>query len=96
MTRSALPQPPTAEQRLDWLRLIRTENVGPVTFRQLIGRFGDPTAALAALPDLARQGGRTKPLAVGSRAAAEREMAALPGCQARFDCMRALHRDGMH
>ncbi|EKE68949.1 DNA processing single strand binding protein, partial [Oceanibaculum indicum P24] len=84
MTRSALPSPPTAEQRLDWLRLIRTENVGPVTFRQLVARFGDPTTALAALPELARQGGRTKPLAVANRAAAEREVAALQKLGARL------------
>lgn len=45
-------------QRRDWLRLARSENVGPVTFDHLIGRFGDAGAALAALPDLARRGGR--------------------------------------
>jgi len=48
----------TAAQRLDWLRLARTESVGPVTFTHLIDRFGSPDAALAALPDLARRGGR--------------------------------------
>lgn len=84
MTRSVLPSPPTAEQRLDWLRLIRTENVGPVTFRQLVARFGDPTTALVALPELARQGGRAKPLAIASRAAAEREVAALQKLGARL------------
>ena len=45
-------------QRRDWLRLARSENVGPVTFQHLIGRFGDAGAALAALPNLARRGGR--------------------------------------
>jgi DNA processing protein len=45
-------------ERLDWLRLARTENVGPVTFDQLIRRFGEPGRALSALPDLARRGGR--------------------------------------
>ena len=46
-------------QRRDWLRLARTENVGPVTFNELIGRFGEASVALAALPELARRGGRT-------------------------------------
>jgi DNA processing protein len=44
-------------ERLDWLRLIRTDRVGPRTFRDLIGHFGSARAALAALPDLARRGG---------------------------------------
>jgi DNA processing protein len=64
-------------ERLDWLRLIRTENVGPVTFRHLLRRFGSAAAALAALPDLARRGGRAQPLKVHPKAAAEREMAEL-------------------
>ena len=45
-------------ERRDWLRLARTENVGPVTFDQLLQRFGTAGKALAALPDLARRGGR--------------------------------------
>lgn len=42
----------TPSQRLAWLRLIRTDNVGPQTFRQLINREGSAEAALAALPAL--------------------------------------------
>jgi len=65
----------TDAQRLDWLRLIRTEGVGPRTFRTLINRFGGATAALEALPDLGRrQGKRLEP---PSRAQAEDEVAAL-------------------
>ena len=48
----------TEQQRFDWLRLIRTESVGPRTFRSLINRFGGAGAALAGLPDLARAAGR--------------------------------------
>jgi DNA processing protein len=44
-------------ERLDTLRLIRTRNVGPVAFRQLIARFGSATRALEALPELAARGG---------------------------------------
>ena len=40
-------------ERLAWLRLIRSENVGPVTFRELIRRFGNAGDALAAVPELA-------------------------------------------
>lgn len=63
-------------ERLDWIRLIRTENVGPITFHRLIDRFRTARAALEALPELARQGGRIKPLTIPAKAQAERELAA--------------------
>ncbi|GAA0581932.1 DNA-processing protein DprA [Caenispirillum bisanense] len=66
----------TAE-KIDWLRLIRSENVGPVTFRRLLERYGTVRAALEALPDLARRGGRSKPVRILPRAEAERELATL-------------------
>ena len=44
-------------ERRAWLRLARTQNVGPVTFAQLIARFGSATASLAELPRLSRRGG---------------------------------------
>jgi DNA processing protein len=46
---------------VDRLRLIRTASIGPVTFRQLLARFGSAGAAIAALPDLARRGGGKAP-----------------------------------
>ena len=49
------------EQRIDWLRLIRSDNVGPRTFRSLINHFGSARSALERLPDLARRGGATRP-----------------------------------
>lgn len=63
------------KERLDWLRLSRTENVGPVTFRQLLQRFGSAAAALDALPDMAARGGRLKNLQVWPMAEAAREVA---------------------
>jgi len=72
---SLAPKQLTDNERLDWLRLIRSENVGPVTFYQLLDRFGSAAAALAALPDIARRGGRSRPLGIGTKAAAERELA---------------------
>ncbi len=66
----------SAAERLDWLRLIRSENVGPRTFFRLLDRFGTAAAALAALPELARRGGRARPIVVCAKAAAERELAA--------------------
>jgi DNA processing protein len=66
----------TDEQRLDWLRLIRSDHVGPRTFRTLVNHCGGARAALAALPDLARRGGAIRPARVHSRQDAERELAA--------------------
>lgn len=45
------------EQRLNWLRLIRSENIGPTTFCELINHFGGSAAALDALPQLSQSGG---------------------------------------
>lgn len=72
-------------QRLDWLRLARTENVGPVTFDHLIGRFGDAGEALAALPHLARRGGRAG-VSIPAVAAIERELEAGAALGARLIC----------
>ena len=48
----------TPAQRIDWLRLIRTDNVGPQTFRQLINREGSAAAALEALPAIQQRLGQ--------------------------------------
>ncbi len=66
----------TNEQRIDWLRLIRSPNVGPRTFRTLVNHFGGARAALQALPALARRGGASAAVQICSRADAERELAA--------------------
>jgi DNA processing protein len=65
----------TDEQRIDWLRLIRTPNVGPRTFRSLINHFGGARAALEALPSLARRGGARAEVQICPRDEAMREIA---------------------
>ena len=60
-------------QRLAWLRLIRSENVGPVTFHQLQNRFGSVEAALEALPSLVRGAGLSQ-AKIASLAQAEDEL----------------------
>lgn len=72
-----MPKTFTDTEKLDALRLIRSENVGPVTYHQLISFFHNPTAALDALPALAKRGGRRKPIKIYSKRAAEKEIAAL-------------------
>ena len=62
-------------QRLAWLRLIRSENVGPRTFRDLINHFGSAEAALEGLPGLSRRGGKGN-LRICSKREAQDELAA--------------------
>ena len=61
-------------QRRDWIRLSQSENVGPATFRQLIGRYGNAGAALEALPELSSRGGLPRPIRVFSIEDAEAVM----------------------
>ena len=83
-TPAPLPQAPLDDaQRLACLRLIRSEQVGPATFRALINHFGGAEAALAALPDLAHRGGRRRPIRLCSRDVAEAELAAAAKVGAR-------------
>jgi DNA processing protein len=73
---SAAMQHLSRPQRLDWLRLIRTDNVGPVNFRLLLNRFGSAENALEHLPALARKGGRAAPR-IPTRDEAEAELSAV-------------------
>ena len=66
----------TEAQRIDWLRLIRSQNIGPRTFRALINYYGGARSALDALPELARRGGAQGPARICTVAEAERELAA--------------------
>lgn len=67
-------------QRFDWLRLWRSESIGPRTFRTLINRFGSARAALEALPRLASGSG----VRIASKEEIERELALAEICAARF------------
>jgi DNA processing protein len=67
----------TPGEKLDRVRLARTEGIGPIAWQRLIGRFGSAAAAIAALPGLSRAGGRGEPPAVPSRARAEAELEGL-------------------
>jgi DNA processing protein len=58
---------------VDRLRLVRSPGIGPVTYRQLIARFGSAAAALEAVPDLAARGGG-RPPRLTSLSDAEREI----------------------
>ena len=74
----------TDQQRFDWLRLVRSENVGPRTFRALVTNCGSVASALKALPDLARRGGAKRPIRVASVEEVEKELIAASKLAVRF------------
>jgi DNA processing protein len=71
-------------QRLNWLRLIRTPNVGPASFRDLINRFGSAEAAIEMLPELMISGGANRLVRVPSVQEAEAELETARKAGARF------------
>jgi DNA processing protein len=71
-------------QRLHWLRLIRTPNVGPSSFRDLINRFGSAESALEMLPELMLSGGLGRPVRIPSMSQAEQELDELARAGARL------------
>ncbi|MGV6820423.1 MAG: DNA-processing protein DprA [Parvularcula sp.] len=44
-------RPLSDEERADWLQLIRSDGIGPITFFRLLARHGSAAEAIAALPD---------------------------------------------
>ena len=66
----------TDQERIDRLRLIRSDNIGPRTFNSLLRHFGDARTALERLPDLARRGGAARPGRICSEEQARAELAA--------------------
>ena len=74
------------QERLDWLRLCRTETIGPVSFYAMLRRFGSARAAIEMLRQLAGRGERSKTVIPVTRADAEAELAALQRFGARLVC----------
>lgn len=65
------------------LRLLRSANIGPVTYRQLLARFGTASAALEALPMLAARGGGRAPV-IADAGLVRREIAKVERLGARY------------
>ena len=74
---------PESADHVARLRLIRSDNIGPVTYFQLLARFGSAQAALDAIPDLAARGGGRGPR-LASKAEIEREIAEVERLGARY------------
>lgn len=69
------------EEAFARIRLLRSPNVGPVSYRQLMRRFGDAQAALTALPDLAGKGGAYR---IADEGRVAKEVAAVRAAGARY------------
>ena len=70
-------------EKLEWLRLIRSENVGPRTFKTLVDRYATASAALKALPHLVKKG-TSRDIKICSQADAEAEWARARKLNIRF------------
>jgi DNA processing protein len=71
-------------ERRDWVRLVRTPNIGPLTFARLLERFGNATDAFAALPEIASRVAKGRRIDVPSLSAIEDEIAATQRVGARI------------
>ncbi len=72
------------EERLDWLQLAQSENVGPITFERLLQLYGSAGKAIVALPELSKRGGLKRALVVFDRSRAEDAMSRAAGIGASF------------
>lgn len=78
MQHSFIPNPTLrGSDPIDVLRLIRSEQVGPMTFFQLVKFCGSVKKAIEMAPGLSQRGGRKKPIVIASKASAEKEYEAL-------------------
>ncbi len=72
------------DEKLNWLRLSQSENVGPITFHQLLQRYGTATKAIDALPDISRRGGLKRALKIFSKIEAEQVLEKARQVSAQF------------
>ncbi|WP_152548698.1 DNA-processing protein DprA [Kozakia baliensis] len=71
-----MTMPDLTLERIDTLRLARSEGIGPVNFRRLLAEYGGGTRAVAELPERLRRAGRSKPAYVPTREEIEAELEA--------------------
>ena len=86
MTPDHAREPFDEARRFAWLRLWRSENIGPRTFQTLLNRFGSAEAALEALPGLLRSSNPGRAIRIASVADVEQELATAVRLGARFLC----------
>lgn len=89
------PEPFDAARRAAWLRLWRSENIGPRTFQTLLTRYGSAEAALDALPDLLKRTSPARPIKIAALADIEREFDIAERLGGRFICRDELGYPGL-
>ncbi len=67
----------TQQEKFNALRLIRSENVGPMTYHQMLGFFKTPSQALEALPDIIKRSAGGRKVRLASKSDIDREIAML-------------------
>ncbi len=75
------------DERVAWLRLSQSENIGPITFQQLVQRYGTATKALEALPEISQRGGLKRHLKICAKDVAELQLAKASNLGAQFVAM---------
>jgi len=78
------PRPIGDDERLEWLRLARSEGVGPATFFALLNHFGTIADAIGRAPELSIRGGRSRAIRIASKDEARREADALAAAGGRL------------
>ncbi|WP_025899805.1 DNA-processing protein DprA [Sneathiella glossodoripedis] len=63
----------TEQEKIEWLRLIRSENIGPISFHQLLEKFGSAASAIEQIPELAAKGGAKRAPRIFAKKATEDE-----------------------
>jgi len=77
-------RPLPEQQKRDWLRLIRSANLGPITFHHILRYYGSAAEAIARLPEMnARAGGKRK-IELAAEKAVAAELKALKACGAQL------------
>ncbi|MGD1933802.1 MAG: DNA-processing protein DprA [Candidatus Phaeomarinobacter sp.] len=66
--------PPDGRELLQWLRLIRSHNIGPQTFWGLLGKYGSASATLHALPEISSRTSQGRSVKLASEADATKEL----------------------
>lgn len=81
---TARPPPLPDSEKRDWLRLIRSAHLGPVTFHHILRYYGSAANAIARLPEMAKRGGAKRRIELADQKSIDAELKALKACGAKL------------
>lgn len=70
-------RPLSESEKRDWLRLIRSENIGPITFHNILRYYGSAAKAIEAVPAMAKRAGARRNIKLATKDSVDREWSAL-------------------